>query len=166
VHLYDDAVRNAGIHFQHAEPLPIDQLPIYPTINQVSTCYKLNKDQHNSFAIFASALLQTWKARHIGQPENDDAIRIKHVMSGAGGTGKSEVIKALISFCELWLKPQAVRTIAATGIAAVNVFGRTIHSSLNLSIKVPKGGHEKKPVDKALKNFWYYSVSHFSVAFT
>jgi len=150
VELFDDALRNASR--SNSPSVSVDQLPLYPTITEVSRAYKLNKEQHDSFAICATALLNTWKSAYLGE-----GVRLKHVMTGAGGCGKSEVIKALMSFSQLWNRPNAVRTIAATGIAAVNVNGRTIHSALELSIKIPKGGNEKTKPSQALKDSWYPS---------
>lgn len=157
VQLFDDALRDSGFRDPSEHFRPLDQLSMYPSITAVSLAFNLNEAQHKSFSTFASTLLQTWRSIHTNS-DVPNPNRLKHVMNGAGGTGKSEVIKALQSFAILWGQPKAVKTIASTGIAAVNVCGRTIHSALELSINIPKSGYEKKKPTPDLITSWYFSL--------
>jgi hypothetical protein len=54
-------------------------------------------------------------------------------LGGAGGTGKSQVIKAWTAFFEAMGQARKLRLCAFTGAAARNINGCTLHSSLNLS---------------------------------
>lgn len=144
-------------------PLSTEDLKPYPSISQVSQASKLNEKQHTSFSMAATALLQTWRSIDLGgnQPP---AVQLLHILNGEGGVGKSHVIKALQRFSALWGKPNAAKTLAMTGIAAVNVGGRTLHSGLDLSIKIPTDGHEAGKVKQTLIDSWYlYCISetHF-----
>ncbi len=157
VQLFEDALRESRFRDPAVPSRPIDQLSMYPSITAVSLAFNLNEAQHKSFSTFASTLLQTWRSIHTNS-DVPNPIRLKHIMNGAGGTGKSEVIKALQSFAILWSQPKAVKTIASTGIAAVNVSGRTIHSALELSINVPKSGCEKKkPSPELISSLYLFS---------
>lgn len=128
-----------------------DQLKPYPTIAQVSSASKLNEKQQRSFILCATALLKTWKSFEDDETQSDQFL---HILNGEGGVGKSYVIKALQLLASLWGKPSAIKTVAPTGIAAVNVEGSTVHSSLELSIKTPIDGHEKVPPSKGLAISW------------
>ncbi|KAJ6579458.1 hypothetical protein B0H10DRAFT_1835462, partial [Mycena sp. CBHHK59/15] len=50
-----------------------------------------------------------------------------------GGTGKSQVIKALRDFFELRGQSRRLRLAAFTGVAARNIKGMTLHAALCLS---------------------------------
>lgn len=128
-----------------------EQLMPYPTIGQVSSASKLNEKQHCSFTLCATALLKTWKSFDDDETQSDQLL---HILNGEGGVGKSYVIKALQLLASLWGKQSAIKTVAPTGIAAVNVEGSTVHSSLEISIKTPIDGHEKVLPSKGVSISW------------
>ena len=49
-------------------------------------------------------------------------------MTGEGGTGKTRVIECITAVAELWGQPHSVVRAAATGGAAANIKGQTLHS--------------------------------------
>lgn len=60
-----------------------------------------------------------------------DPLRL--IVSGQGGTGKSRVIQAVSDFFRRKNQSRRLRLASYTGIAARNIGGSTLHSSLNLS---------------------------------
>jgi hypothetical protein len=162
--LFDEALRDATRSFPEQSPAELQALSLYPTIAATSKAHKLNEKQHRAFNLCASALVRTWKRiEGTANPRDEltatavnaeDEHQLRLIINGEGGTGKSTVVQAVLAFVSLWNRPSAVRTIAATGIAAVNISGRTIHSALELSISVTKSGHEKKPPSKQLIKEW------------
>lgn len=54
-------------------------------------------------------------------------------LGGAGGTGKSQVIKAVSTFFERRDESRRFRVAAYTGVAARNIGGMTLHSALSLN---------------------------------
>ncbi|OWY96602.1 hypothetical protein PHMEG_00033095 [Phytophthora megakarya] len=55
-------------------------------------------------------------------------------LGGEAGTGKSTVVDALLTFAQKWGRTGSVETLAFTGVAAINIHGRTIHSARNLKL--------------------------------
>lgn len=151
---FNQAITDSQRQVENSTMLRTEDLKPYPSISQVSQASKLNAKQHTSFAMAATSLLQTWRSIDLGGDQLP-AVQLAHILNGEGGVGKSHVIKALQRFSALWGKPNAVKTLAMTGIAAVNVGGRTIHSGLDLSIKIPTDGHEDRKVKQGLVDSWY-----------
>jgi ATP-dependent DNA helicase PIF1 len=76
---------------------------------------ELNEDQQNAFEYFK-------------QGKN-------LFISGPGGVGKSFLIKYLVKYS--FSKNKKVQIIAPTGIAAINIQGRTIHNLFGINIRIP-----------------------------
>jgi ATP-dependent DNA helicase PIF1 len=55
-------------------------------------------------------------------------------LGGEAGTGKSTVVDALLAFARLWGREGSVETMAFTGVAAINIKGKTMHSASNLKL--------------------------------
>lgn len=76
------------------------------------------------------------KAMKLGKDQQaafDAALRGENIfITGAGGTGKSEVLKRIIE--AIRVKGDIVAVTASTGIAAVRVGGSTIHAFLGTSL--------------------------------
>jgi hypothetical protein len=88
--------------------------------------WTLNPEQAAAFRIIASHSLQN-------QPE-----QLRMFLSGPGGTGKSRVIHALQDFFRLRGQERRFRLAAYTGVAARNINGMTLHSSLCISQRTSK----------------------------
>jgi hypothetical protein len=115
---------------------PAKALSIYASLNEVSTLFDLTDIQDTAFSIIGEALLQSFADFERGlTPDELHNLREAHqrtlFLHGLAGSGKSFVIRAWIALAESWNHPNAVRTCAPTGIAAVNVEGSTIASLYN-----------------------------------
>jgi hypothetical protein len=116
---------------QQAHP---DALPTNSFIETASHAFYLNEKQHIIFTLCARAMLSTWLyAIKDSDAKMIPAEQFLGFLGGEGGTGKSRVIHALRAFAISWQRSHAVRTIAMTGKAAVNVGGDTAHGLLGFS---------------------------------
>ena len=125
----------------------------FPTLQQHSSHWTLNKKQHAGFTLIATALLQ-----HISVAnELEEDHRVKHLpdkirllfqeilpatqqllmyLGGSGGTGKSRVIQAVVDFARRWHSSSAIVICASCGAAAVLIGGCTLHSALGIHISL------------------------------
>jgi hypothetical protein len=119
-------------------------LPGFPSIAATAEAYSLNFWQHSMFEAAARHLLyaystdveaaldeQMYPTSHSAEPY-DIKSQLIAFFGGEAGTGKSTVIHALLNFAKLWGRDGSVETLAFTGVAAINIDGRTIHSARNL----------------------------------
>jgi PIF1-like helicase len=86
----------------------------------ISTMFSLNKEQDRAFKIIAN------------HANSKSKQQLKMYMGGMGGTGKSQVIKALIKFFEDRHEAHRFIVLAPTGSAAALLSGSTYHSVLNI----------------------------------
>src|SRR6266480_2777307 len=72
-------------------------------------------------------------------------------LGGEGGTGKSHIIKGIQSLLNKMGHREVLQLLAASGAAADNIEGSTVHSSLGLKVgkQVPSRRHFQK-----LKSHW------------
>ena len=71
-------------------------------------------------------------------------------VGGEGGTGKSQVIKAIVTGMNLMDQKQEVNLMAPTGAAADNIGGNTYHTALGISICKT----QKPTVSDRVKKLW------------
>lgn len=86
-----------------------------------------------SSVIFLSAEVFTFPMPPSAGPYDIKPQMIAY-LGGEAGTGKSTVIHAILRFARGWNRPRTVDTMAFTGVAAINIDGKTIHSARNLSV--------------------------------
>jgi hypothetical protein len=91
------------------------------TIDDIVKEFSLNTEQERAFRIVANHAT-------ISQPG-----QLKMYLGGMGGTGKSQVIKALIAFFEKRNESHRIMILAPTGSAAALLNGSTYHSVLGIS---------------------------------
>jgi Helitron helicase-like domain at N-terminus/PIF1-like helicase len=96
-------------------------------INSTVKDFMLNKEQERAFRIVANHATMS-------QPSS-----LKMYLGGMGGTGKSQVIKALIAFFEKRNEAHRIITVAPTGSAAALLNGSTYHSVLGIRSVNKKG---------------------------
>lgn len=126
----------------------------------LSQAYKLNFWQHVAFEVAARHLLFEY-LRDIDDELQDPifpsdftaepyALKPQVVMylGGEAGTGKSRVIHALLKFAKRWGRAGTVETMAFTGVAAINIRGKTMHSSRNLTLS---GRQSSTPANLEMK---------------
>lgn len=90
-------------------------------IDETVTDFDLNKEQERAFRIIANHAT-------LRRPE-----QLKMYIGGMGGTGKSQVIKALISFFSKRKESHRMLILAPTGSAAALLGGYTYHSALGIN---------------------------------
>ena len=92
-------------------------------IADIAVEFNLNKEQSRAFHIIAN---------HAVSPESE---QLKMYLGGMGGTGKSQVIKALIKFFESRNESHRIVVLGPTGTSAALLNGSTYHSFLGIKIK-------------------------------
>lgn len=88
---------------------------------------RLNTRQRMAFDMIREHVESHWKG------ESPEQLLLN--VQGGPGTGKSEVIKAVVELFELHGKGDQVGRCAPTGIAACSINGQTLHSAMNISIE-------------------------------
>jgi hypothetical protein len=109
-------------------------------LEHVALEFKLMFEQRLAFFLIGAKLLCDWFPAHTFAPLPftptngfyDTPLRM--IVPGQGGTGKSELIKALQELARRCQKQDTIMTTAFSGVAAANVGGRTINSSGELRI--------------------------------
>ncbi|EFI28054.1 hypothetical protein CC1G_14080 [Coprinopsis cinerea okayama7 len=89
-------------------------------VNSTIAKFSLNKEQTRAFKIVAN---------HACSPSPE---QLKMYLGGMGGTGKSQVIKALISMFSSRSESHRFMVVAPTGTAAALLNGSTYHSALGI----------------------------------
>ncbi|CAF4052892.1 unnamed protein product [Adineta steineri] len=120
----------------------------YSTQHSIIVEYTLNREQRAAFMIITSHL-DGDKERHKGT-NNGQLIMC---IPGCGGTGKSQLIRAVTKYFLVTKRIQMMRKLAPTGIAAAEIGGMTIHSFLG---EQPNSGKPRtiKPGDSKLEKQW------------
>ena len=92
------------------------------------------------------------------------------IVRGKAGSGKSTVIKETVKIITTALGEDAVEITAPTGMAAVNVNGKTFHSLLQLPVNYKKFGllenQKAKKLQSDLKNLKFLIIDEMSLRFT
>lgn len=90
-------------------------------VDDISSRFSLNVEQDAAFRIVC---------QHTASKTKNIPLRL--YLGGPGGTGKSRVMQAISSYFEVRGESRRLRLAAYTGIAASNIGGVTLHSSLML----------------------------------
>ena len=114
----------------------------FPTIAECSQAHTLNEKQHAAFCLIALFFLNSLEAQ-MGRNKLIDPLRA--YIGGEAGTGKSRIINAVLDFAKAWGKYNPIKTIAPTGIAAIQVRGRTARSFFNIR---KNGSNSRKITDR------------------
>jgi Helitron helicase-like domain at N-terminus/PIF1-like helicase len=91
------------------------------TVDSVSNEFKLNKEQERAFRIVAN---------HACSPDSE---QLKMNIAGMAGTGKTQVLKALVEFFRLKNESHRFIIVAPTGSAAALLQGSTYHSMFGIN---------------------------------
>ena len=91
------------------------------TIVSVSEQFRLNEEQDRAFLIVAN---------HACSPDSD---QLKMHIAGMAGTGKTQVLKALVEFFKLRKESHRLVVVAPTGSAAALLKGSTYHSMFGIN---------------------------------
>ncbi|CAF0953354.1 unnamed protein product [Rotaria sordida] len=120
----------------------------FPTQTSIINEFTLNKEQRAAFMIITSHLDGDKRCR-IG----DNNGQLIMCIPGCGGTGKSQLIRALTKYFLVTKRMQMMRKLAPTGIAAAEIDGMTIHSFLGEQRNSRKP-RTIKPGDSKLEKEW------------
>ena len=104
----------------------VEKLLSEPSLAQVSQHFTLNERQHIAFVTAGSHFLDSFLRTAAQEPPGKP---LQMHIAGEGGTAKSRIIEALRYLRKAWRKPNAVVTVAPTGIAAVLIKGETVRSN-------------------------------------
>jgi hypothetical protein len=112
----------------------------------VSEVLPLNRKQRLVLERVLSAAL-AWRDHPYDASKRDQMLLY---VGGEGGTGKSQVIKAIVAGMDLIVRKHEVILMAPTGAAADNISGNTYHASLGISIaKI-----QKPTVSARVRKLW------------
>ncbi|CAF1406925.1 unnamed protein product, partial [Rotaria magnacalcarata] len=124
----------------------------FPTKMDIIKQFTLNSQQKYAFMIVTSHL-DGENQIHTGSADN----QLLMCVPGCGGTGKSQLIRAITQYFQLTKRGKMLRKLAPTSIAAAaEIDGLTIHSFLGESRKSSKKRQTRtfRPGDIKLENEW------------
>ncbi|CAF1347250.1 unnamed protein product [Rotaria sp. Silwood1] len=120
----------------------------FPTQQIIADEFTLNREQRAAFMIITSHLDGDSRCR-----TGDNNGQLIMCIPGCGGTGKSQLIRALSKYFLIMKRMQMMRKLAPTGIAAAEIGGMTIHSFLGEQRNSGKL-RTVKPGDSKLEKEW------------
>ena len=108
--------------------------------------------------IYTQVHFSSLHQKRITNHSNLDTIDNQLLMCvpGCGGTGKSQLIRAITNYFQVTKRGNMLRKVAPTSIAAAEIDGLTIHSFLGESRKGSKKRQARtfRPGDTKLENEW------------
>ncbi|CAF3948297.1 unnamed protein product [Rotaria magnacalcarata] len=122
-----------------------------PTKSDVIRKFTLNSQQQFAFMIITGHLDDD-NQFHTGTISN----QLLMCVAGCGGTGKSQLIRAITNYFQMTKRGTMLRKVAPTSIAAAEIDGLTIHSFLGESRKSSKRRQNRtfRPGGTKLENEW------------
>ncbi|CAF4349241.1 unnamed protein product [Rotaria sp. Silwood2] len=120
----------------------------FPNQTSIADEFTLNREQRAAFMIITSHLDGDSRCR-------DNNGQLIMCIPGCGGTGKSQLIRALSKYFLITKRMQMMRKLASTGIAAAEVGSMTIHSFLGEQRNSGKP-RTIKPGDLKLEKEWRF----------
>ncbi|CAF2150657.1 unnamed protein product [Rotaria magnacalcarata] len=132
-------------------PVTITTAISFPTKMDIIKEFTLNSQQKYAFMIVTSHL-DGENQIHTGIIDN----QLLMCVPGCGGTGKSQLIRAITQYFQLTKRGKMLRKLAPTSIAAAEIDGLTIHSFLGEGRKNAKKKQTRtfRPGDTKLENEW------------
>ncbi|CAF2182230.1 unnamed protein product, partial [Rotaria magnacalcarata] len=132
-------------------PVTITTAISFPTKMDIIKEFTLNSQQKYAFMIVTSHL-DGENQIHTGIIDN----QLLMCVPGCGGTGKSQLIRAITQYFQLTKRGKMLRKLAPTSIAAAEIDGLTIHSFLGEGCKNAKKKQTRtfRPGDTKLENEW------------
>ena len=140
----------------------------FPSQKNIADEFTLNREQRAAFMIITSHLDGDSQRRTGNYFCRIDTEQLKHqtflgpnngqlimCIPGCGGTGKSQLIRALSQYFFITKRIQMMRKLAPTGIAAAEIDGMTIHSFLGEQRHSGKP-RTIKPGDYKLQREWHH----------
>jgi hypothetical protein len=153
IELLSQAVANLNFQESDAEPVQSEhEVASFASVQAVSQSFGLNEKQHRGFLHIAVPLLHKIAGKELA-PESCFSMR-PLIITGAGGTGKTQIVEAVQTLAQSWRRPKCVMATASSGIAAANLGGHTMHSSVKLGIRQKQlPPHIREPTEE-LNALW------------
>ncbi|CAF4619295.1 unnamed protein product, partial [Rotaria sp. Silwood2] len=132
-------------------PVTTTNAILFPTKQDIIRQFTLSTQQKYAFIIITS---------HLDGENHACTDTIDHQLlmciPGCGGTGKSQLIRAITKYFQVTKRDKMLRKLAPTSIAAAEIDGLTIHSFLGESRKNSKKKQTRtfRPGDTKLENEW------------
>ncbi|KAJ7321528.1 hypothetical protein DFH08DRAFT_712789, partial [Mycena albidolilacea] len=125
-------------------------------VDSISTEFKLNAEQDRAFRSVANHAI------------DDSAPQLRMYLGGVGGTGKTQVIKALVNFFEVRNEAHRFIVLGPTGTSAALLNGSTYHSILGIRDSMDRdseriGGAQVKQVQERLRGVEYVFIDEVSM---
>lgn len=146
-----------------------DFLKIFKNNAKPNSDNKLSAPENVIFSRDQLNILNSCKIQ-LQEIKNNEVTRrsVKRIIvQGKAGSGKSTVIKEIVRLIQLELGFEAVEVAAATGMAAVNVKGKTLHSLLKLpntrNSFEPLKPDQAKHLRTELKNLKFLIIDEMSL---
>lgn len=107
----------------------------------------------------ADSLLENCVAEHHPCAEQTDVLKLvaqghNVFYTGAAGTGKSTVLRAMVQYLHAHSRDRVIETISSTGITALNIGCRTIHSFAKWGLTVDEKSAKKVRTDAGRQRVW------------
>jgi hypothetical protein len=128
-----------------------DEESVQEIIDSTVEDYQLNKEQERAFRVVAN---------HASSRSKE---QLKMYLGGMGGTGKSQVIKALTSFFEKRNEAHRMIILAPTGTAAALLGGFTYHSVLGINSRMTGKRSEYDNIRERLRGVEYIFIDEVSM---
>ncbi len=116
-------------------------------VSKTSEQYKLNREQDIAFRIMTNTYLCRKVATSSEITDGPEPYPLRMFLTGPGGTGKTHVIKALMSVMERCGDKHALRFIAPTGSAAAINDGMTVHKAFGLKVGDKLSQHSTQTIN-------------------
>jgi hypothetical protein len=115
-------------------------------LDAVANEFPLNRKQR----LVAKRIIQgalTWKDYPYDSAKRDQLLMY---IAGEGGTGKSQIIKAIVAGLRILKRDHEIILLAPTGAAADNIGGNTIHTALGMTI----GSKQNRTPPQRIQRLW------------
>ncbi|CAF4002524.1 unnamed protein product [Adineta steineri] len=133
-------------------PVTKTTLPSDTSRNDIAQRFTLNKNQKAAFMIVTGHLDGMSKTN-----ETDKQDQLIMCVPGCGGTGKSQLIRAITAYFTETNRAHKLRKLAPTSVAAAEIEGMTIHSFLGDGRnRKTKSKVMNRPGHMTLENAWRF----------
>ena len=123
---------------------PSDEKDLDGIANDIIIEYSLNKKQKYAFKLAISNVIK--------RERKEETQQIIAYIGGPGGTGKSQIIKAIVAFHKKIKRKRTLKLTANTGTAAKVIGGSTTSTLFNLSNRQSKKPGKKSTLEKTFQD--------------
>jgi hypothetical protein len=169
--LLDNDDYGTSSNFISIQPVATVSVPSGPSREQIAEQFTLNKNQKAAFMIItghldgldelnAAGRIQTESSlQHLFMTLDGKQDQLIMCVPGCGGTGKSQLIRAITAYFAETKRARKLRKLAPTSVAAAEIDGMTIHSFLGEGRNTktnPNPNRMSRPGQSKLENVWRF----------